>query len=126
MNKESSSHIPIHAELSDFPKDSLLKKVLVTEIDFETSIGLKPGDYASRVELKDGRKFTIFSRQDGRCLQIGEDVIDAAGKTIGEILHSTAEGEEEFHDLIIEIHDALLTADLPEEVGVALAMKDPE
>lgn len=83
---------------------------------------MQPGDYASHIELKDGRKFLVLSHADGRVFRISEDAVE--GGVTGEYVYEP--GSEYFEKVLEDLHDCLLTTDLPEELGVPLAMKIPE
>ncbi|GEM_PF-5849157 len=107
--------------LEDFSESSALKKITIKDLPLETA---KEGDKVVCIDLKDGRRFELFVKNDGRVTHLLQH-LDRADGVVGDMTKwDQVKDRKEYYALLEELHDAILSAELPEKYDVVFAMKE--
>ncbi|MBI4268294.1 hypothetical protein HY627_00480 [Candidatus Uhrbacteria bacterium] len=104
--------------LENFPEQCALKKISL----YPLQEGKKR---LVNVEYKDERSYSLFIGEDGHVASIVQPKLDEEMSAKGWTSVTPANALVEYHDLLSQLHDDILDAELPdEEYGVLLAMKE--
>lgn len=108
-------------ELVQFPKTSLVKKITIKDFPLETA---KDGDKVVDIDLKDGKRFELFVDRDGRVTHLLQH-LDRADGVVGDMTKwDQLKDRKEYYRYLEELHDAILSAELPDKYDIVLAMKE--
>ena len=106
--------------LEQFPETSLVKKITIQNLPLERAA---EGDKLVVIDLKDGRSFELFVDQTGRVTHLLQNIIRPDGTMTGSTKLDQEKNTKAYHLTLEELRDAVLSAELPDEYGVVLALK---